>query len=94
MDHLPALGLAGALGRLGAMGPNDRPYPQQASSALDCNMGKEWMSNCHFAISWSSHSIFYLQYSVNSLVKARVNEEVALRWQNPSLVWQMVVDHE
>ena len=45
MDHLPAFGLAGALGRLGAMGPNDRPYPQQASSALDCNMGKEWMSN-------------------------------------------------
>ena len=27
-------------------------------------------------------------------MKARVNEEVALRWQNPSLVWQMGVDHE
>lgn len=39
MDHLPAAGLAGAMGRLGAMGPNDRPYLQQASSALQRGQG-------------------------------------------------------
>lgn len=94
-----APGLAGAVGRRGAMLPSGRPRLRQTSGLWTARWKRSKPVTLSPHLTVGPHylvfrNMFYLQPRVNALVKDTVNEAATLIRESHSLLQQMSTDHQ